>query len=433
MTAIGGSASLGRGLAPVVAAACLWFSAAAHGEEPDRKLEETEIGNERSSGAAATESEKQLRFELRQLQLMNERQRRLILEMEQRLERYGGAGAEQRRSVAGGEAAVGTEKKAEKTREAQRSLEDFLQEQHTVFTRRLTIEPSLTYTASDRKQIDLSGFLAVDAIFLGRLNVDEVDNRILTFDVTGRYTVTDNVQLFLRLPYIYRRSEFASAGVDFSTASSSDVTLDNEGMGDVEFGAAFRVRRETARVPDIVLNLRGRAPTGSDPFGIKTITPDPNNSNLRVPERLATGTGVWAASLGVSLVKTLDPAILFGGVEYMYQFEEELDDVSTTPGVKRAGEVRLGDAVQFNMGTAFALNEIMSLSFSFTNRLLDDSKIRTGREWVEIPGSSANVATFNVGATFAISDRYSFAANLASGLTREASDFSLSLRLPMVL
>lgn len=401
--------------------------------ESDNAATVEEMNASVDSVSDRTRHEKQLNFELKQLELMNERQQKLIQEMQLKLKHFKSQQYQTDTADVAAQSKMAIEKEADRQRESQRSLDDFLQEQHAVFTRRLTIEPAITYTGSDRKQISLSGFLAVDAIFLGRLDVDEVDNRVVTFDITSRYTLTDAIQLYLRVPYVYRETEFASAGVNFSSASASDVELDESALGDIAFGAYFRAKEETDRLPDIVINLGARAPTGKDPFAIKVITPDPNNTNLRVPERLATGSGVWAASLGVSMVKTLDPAIVFGGLEYTYQFEEELSDISTTPGSKTRGEVRLGDSIQMNLGTAFALNRIMSLSFSFSNQLLDDTRIRIGRDWVYIPGSSANIATFNIGTTFNIAENRSIAVNLASGLTREASDFTLSLRMPFVI
>lgn len=378
--------------------------------------------------------EKQLQFDLKQLELMNERQQRMIKSMHLRLEKYkaqaGNTGAVTAASDSSSD--IGSEKREEK--DGQSSLESLLQEQHAVFSRRWVIEPGITYSGSDRKQISLNGFLAVDAIFLGRLDVDEVDNRVITLDVSTRYTVSDAVQLYLKVPYVYRRAEYASAGVEFSSASSSEAQLDDKALGDISFGAFFRLATETATTPDVVLNLGARAPTGTDPFGIKVISPDPNNTNLRVPGELPTGSGVWAGTLGLSMVKTLDPAIVFGGIEYTYQFDERFDDISTAPDNETPGEVQLGSSLQLNLGTAFALNELMSLNFSFTNQLLNDSRIKSGGgSWASIPGSSANIATFNIGSTFNISKQRSLSVTLATGLTREASDFGLNFRMPFVI
>ncbi len=77
-----------------------------------------------------------------------------------------------------------------------------MQEEHRLFDRRLTVEVGVTYSHSDRQQFNLSGFLALDSIFLGQINVDEVKADIFTFDLTGRYGLTDRLQLDLNLPFL---------------------------------------------------------------------------------------------------------------------------------------------------------------------------------------------------------------------------------------
>ncbi len=381
-------------------------------------------------------TERQLRFELNQLKLMNERQQKLIDQLEGRLQRLAAEreGNGTASTVTGDNRQVGVDKReqAVKAREASRSLEDFLQEEHAVFTRRFTLEPSFTYSASDRKQLALSGFLALDAIFLGRLNVDEVDNRIFTFDLTGRYSLTDRLQFFARVPWVYRETEYSTIGLDFSTGESSAFEVNKDGLGDVEFGAQYRLKREGIYWPDLVLSVRGKAPTGTDPYGIKNFQPDPDNTNLRIPEELATGSGLWSGTVGLSFVKTADPAIWFGSTEYTRQFPEDFSDISSSPNAFQPGEVKLGDSWQFSLGTAFALNDNMSMSFSFNNRIVQDSEFKTAATagWDTIDGSSANVATFNIGTTLGITRRFSVALNLAMGLSEDASDYSFSVRLP---
>lgn len=50
------------------------------------------------------------------------------------------------------------------------SVENVFREEHALFSDRLTIEPGINYSYSDRSQLALRGFLALDAIFLGEIN-----------------------------------------------------------------------------------------------------------------------------------------------------------------------------------------------------------------------------------------------------------------------
>ena len=134
---------------------------------------------------------------------------------------------------------------------------------------------------------------------------------------------------------------------------------------------------------------------------------------------------------GVSLVKTVDPAVLFGNLSYTYNFEEKFRDLSANQGTQLGGRVRLGNWWQFGMGLAFALNERMSLSMSYSQLISHSSRIRQdGGDWYTVVGSDANAAYFNLGMTFAASDKLAVVPNLSIGLTPDAPDFSFSLKFP---
>src|SRR5690606_41891837 len=70
---------------------------------------------------------------------------------------------------------------------AMRSVQDVKQQQQALFNRRLTFENSLTYNRYDRKQLTLTGFLALDAIFLGNIAIENVESDTLTWNSALRY------------------------------------------------------------------------------------------------------------------------------------------------------------------------------------------------------------------------------------------------------
>jgi hypothetical protein len=68
---------------------------------------------------------------------------------------------------------------------------------------------------------------------------------------------------------------------------------------------------------------------------------------------------------------------------------------------------------------------------SFTQRFLQRTKLRReGEEWRDVVGSQANVGVLNIGATFSMSEQLSLIANLGAGLTDDAPDMTVSLRVP---
>ena len=311
------------------------------------------------------------------------------------------------------------------------SVEDVYQQASGFFgTGAFSLESGITYTHYDSNQLALNGFLALDSIFLGNINIDEISSDSYTIDTTGRYN-HDRWQYSLNVPINYRESTYSSAGAGGSTSSYSEQTVTGDPrIGDISFGVAYKFLDEAPGVPDGVFSFDVRAPTGKDPYGIKLVQ-DPNNNNLAAPEDLPTGNGVWGVTPGISLVKTYDPAILFGNFGYTYNFEDSFDDISAQQGVKVPGKVNLGNTFNFGLGVAFALNEKMSLAMSFSELISQKSKVKPdGGDWQSVDNSNYNAAYYNIGMTFAPTPQLSIVPNLAIGLTPDAPDFSFSLKVP---
>lgn len=322
--------------------------------------------------------------------------------------------------------AAGNDDNAVKSPAHSRVVQTVVEAEHASFDRKLTVEAGMSYSRSDRKQLVLSGFLALDAIFLGRIQVDEVAADIFTFDVSTRYSLTPSLQLSATVPFLYRNTTYTksatSGGVTETT--QADVTMNGD-LGDISFGASYRLLPETADFPDVVLSFQAKAPTGSHPYGIGTRSISLAQGNVMVvPEKLPSGNGLWALSTGLSFLRTADPVVLFGSLMYVHNFARTFEDVAGQP------EIDLGDAFQYSLGMAIALNERTSMSLSYSQRLSQAARQKVGGIWVESIGSDANAASLNFGATYALSDRLSLVANIGAGLTPDAPDLTVSLRLP---
>jgi hypothetical protein len=296
---------------------------------------------------------------------------------------------------------------------------------------KFSVETGLTYTHYDTRALVLNGFLALDSIFLGEINLDRIKADNWTLDLTARYNLDQRWQFDINVPVVYRQSTYSSGGAGGAGPVTSDATVTRDpAIGDVNVGVAYKFLDESENLPDAVFTLRLKAPTGDEPYGIKLVN-DPNNDNLSVPEDLPTGNGVWALTPGISLVKTYDPAVLFGSLSYTYNMEESFGDISPTINTKVPGDVKLGNSWQIGAGIAFALNEKMSMSFSFTDQFASKSKIKPdGGDWQSITNSDYNSANFNIGMTLAATDNLTIVPNLSIGLTEDSPDFSFSLKFP---
>lgn len=331
--------------------------------------------------------------------------------------------------VAGG-ALQDDEGPVQKTPDPTEAVQDIVQQQQGTQRSRLGAEISVGYSHFGDARINLDGFLALDAIFLGTISIDEVDADIFTSEATLRYGLTDRLFVDGSVPFLYRTSTFRSGGAGGAANAPVEVTRKDGGLGDVSVGASYQLFSETATMPNVVVSGRAKFPTGQEPYGIDFIEVEGSEGNLQVPQALATGSGVYGASLGVSALKTLDPMVVFGSVNYFYNFERNFGDIDENPG-DQPGRVDIGNALQFGAGLAFALNEKSSISMSYSQRLVERSRLRLeGQDWQRVVGSQANVALVNLGATFSIGQAMSLITTVGIGLTNDSPDMVVGVRVP---
>ncbi|GAB3511360.1 transporter family protein [Pseudoxanthomonas daejeonensis] len=318
-----------------------------------------------------------------------------------------------------------------------RSVADVKQATRTLFDQRLVIENGLTYNRYDRKQLTLNGFLALDAIFLGNIAVENVESDTLNYNLAARWGVSPNLTLNLDVPYIARKTVYQKGGAGGAAASIAQEETTGNGLGDITASANYRLLAEQGSRPETVLNFGVTMPTGQEPYGIPwTVLERDDDDFIRfaVPDEQPTGNGAWQASIGVSAVKTSDPAILFGNIGYTYSFTTSFDDIDNNPDTVNPGDVRLGDSFYFGGGVAFAFNERTSFSMSLSNRLSARAQTRgEGTPWNKVIGSDANSAMFNLGVTYALNPNATMVGLLGIGLTPDAPDFSLGFRVPYSL
>ena len=310
------------------------------------------------------------------------------------------------------------------------AAEAVTQQQQGIFGNRVSFEVGFGYSHFDQARINLSGFLALDAIFLGRISIDDTEGDVTTLDFVARYRPTPRLQFDVGVPVMARVSTYRSGGAGSSASGLIEATRRTIGLADMSFGMSYRAFTETINRPDIVVSARVKAPTGEHPYGVPLVEIPGSSGNLSIPESLGTGSGTWGASIGFSALKTVDPLIMFGSFSFFRNFDQGFDDISEGPGLQ-PGNVKPGDSFQYGAGVAFAVNERASLSFSFSQRFVESTSLKfRGGDFTPIVGSHANVASLNIGSTFAFSQRASVIVNVGAGLTRDTPDFSLATRVP---
>ncbi|CAG4890932.1 DUF4813 domain-containing protein [Paraburkholderia gardini] len=332
---------------------------------------------------------------------------------------------------AGTDGTVGqTQKAAEPVRT--QAEEAVVQREHApLFDHKLTLDWGISDTYYDRRQLQLSGFLALDAIFLGNINLGQTKSHQVMADLDTRYGLTDRMSVDVDVPYIYRHSDFIVGGAGGAANSLSDASVNSSAIGDVNFGIYYQFLKETNNLPDVVGSLRVKAPTGTSPFGIKVVQLTPDNTNLVAPSKLPTGTGFWNITAGMSVLKTYDPVVLFGSVSYTYNIARSFADISSVAGQTQPATVKLGDIVQFGGGVALAFSDKDSASISYTMAIEPSSKTKSpGGGYVSVPGSETTASVLNFGLNHVVNKHLTINGVVSVGLTPDAPNFVVGMRFP---
>ncbi|WP_296246015.1 transporter [uncultured Stenotrophomonas sp.] len=337
-----------------------------------------------------------------------------------------------------GEGYASSAAEAQQAKEAaRRSVDDVKQQQSALFNQKLTLENSITYARYDRKQLTLNGFLALDAIFLGNIAIENVESDSLTYNFAARWGLNPRLTLNLDVPYIARKTIYQKGGAGGSAAAIAQEETHGTGIGDVTVSANYKLFGERGWRPETVLTGGITAPTGREPYGLdwKVIERDDDDFiRFAVPSKQPTGNGLWQANIGLSAVKSADPAILFGNIGYVRSFKRSFDDIDANPDTVNPGEVTLGDSYYFGAGVAFAFNERTSLSISFSDRMSARASTRyKNGKWMKVIGSDGNAGTLNLGVTYALTSKATFVSMLGIGLTPDAPDFTLAFKVPYML
>ena len=325
---------------------------------------------------------------------------------------------------------VGQARRAEDEQRREQDKALVVREHAPLFERKFTLDSGFTWSYYDRRQLTLSGFLALDAIFLGTINLDQSKATLETFDVTARYGLTDRFSIEASLPYVFRDTRFVSGGAGGASSSLSEVTVRSQGIGDVTLAAYYQIAKETARWPDVVASVRIKAPTGRDPFGLKLIQAEGDNSNLNVPAELPTGSGIWSVTGNVSFLRTYDPVILFGNLGYTWNRAQDFDDISPVLNAVAPARVSLGQVFELSGGVAIALNDRAAVSLSVATAMQAATHTRAPGQDGEsrVPGSSSNSTALNVGASYVLPSGWTFSGQLAAGLTPDSPNYVLAVR-----
>ncbi|RJQ51904.1 MAG: hypothetical protein C4526_09085 [Nitrospiraceae bacterium] len=277
---------------------------------------------------------------------------------------------------------------------------------------KLLLVPELTYAHISANRLEITGFTVLPAIIIGVIQVEKIKRDVFIPSVTLKYGISDRAQFDLRIPYFIRKDEFITGAGPAMEKNTTDETA----FGDIEGLLSLHAVREKESVPDVVATVKVKSRTGKAPYGLATKTIQ--SGAAQIPTELSTGSGHWAVEPGISLLKTVDPAVLFGSVSYFRHMKRSINGV---------GVVDPGDSVNYTLGMGYALNDRITLGTAFEQNFFSSAVI-DGVKQVE---TDITVANLLFGVSYYMSGKKSLSFTLSIGLTPESPDLQVSLKMPV--
>lgn len=212
-----------------------------------------------------------------------------------------------------------------------------------------------------------------------------------------RYGLFPGVEISASVPYYwsYRSTEFAPG-----TFEKNKIT----DWGDVGGQITATLFKETIDLPGLFAYASFTAPTGPDPYWI-----EPGQRPFAQPVNplwLTQSAGHWSYTVGGTLVKTLEPIIVFGGLSY----------TRYVPEVYAGSKMQPGDRVGWSAGVGLAVSERTMLGTALTGTFVKDFVMDGTRRF----GNAAETVNVAMSLTQRIAPGFFVEPSVTIGLTNDA-------------
>lgn len=281
------------------------------------------------------------------------------------------------------------------------------------------LDLSLAYAHLSENKIFIEGFALLPVLVIGEITVEEIKQDIFIGSITPRYGITDRIQLEVTAPFRFHYESFFRPGVQIGKVEESNTDY---GLGDIQANLLLHLLQETATIPHVIFGLTFKTRSGQSIFEI-----DPRKGEIPL------GTGYYAMRGILSFIKTADPAVVFLNIGYTHPFarEDQIWLAQQDPDTKEIfftkHRIRFepGKTFEGGFGVAYALSYKLALNTQYQHSITLSSE----RNSVRIPGSSINSAYIRFGGIWAWSDKTYLDLSTSIGVTTDAPDTVIELRI----
>lgn len=279
---------------------------------------------------------------------------------------------------------------------------------------RVVFEPSLQYSRTSALRVSVEGFTVVPAINVGLFDISEIDRDIVTTAMTGRFGLTDHLEIEAYVPFLWRNDSTIGRPIGIGTATDVLSDVDGYGLGDIELAAHYQINNGQNGWPYFIGNLRFKSITGEGPFDV------PTDAATGLQLEAPTGSGFYAIQPSLTMLYPTDPAVFFSNLGYVYNIEKDVGG--------SYGTIDPGDSINASFGMGFSINDKTSFSLGYSHSVVSKTK-QNGSVYAN--SSILQVGSTTFGYSYQVNDRVGLNFNVATGVTDDAPDMQATLRIPI--
>ncbi len=290
-------------------------------------------------------------------------------------------------------------------------------------------EPALSYSFSSSDRVNIVGYSILPALVIGLIDVRTVSRSTWIATLGGRYGLTPRLEIEAKIPYLYRSDDTLSRPLALSPSASDRVFMaDGKGLGDIELAARYQLNVPKGDDPFYVAGLRFKTRTGTDPFEVDYATGSTATTYGSLQTQLPTGSGFYSLQSSLSAVLPSDPAVFFGGINYLFNMKRNINKTVGGATGTYIGEIDPGDSVGINFGMGLSLNEKSAFSLGYEHTWIGKNKA----DGVTPPTAvTTQLASWLLGYSYRLNKTTNLNVSLAAGLTSDTPNTQVTVRLPI--
>ena len=263
-----------------------------------------------------------------------------------------------------------------------------------------------------------AGIELVPGLQIGSIQASTADRNTTIDALTIWHGFTGRLEGELMIPAMIRTDSIHLSQVRDGTVTEG-FDLHQTGIGDIEGALRWQINAPlNPEAPIIIAGLRVKSDTGKSPFSI-------TYDEFGIAHGLATGSGFWGVQPGITVLLPSDPAVIYGGVSYLYQFPR---NINRNVGGTLIGHVHPGGAITANVGFGFAINPRFSFSLGYSHTYILPTRTELNGSFQD--SSTLQVGTLDLGMSYRLNRHQLVTLAFQFGVTHDAPGVSLTLRLP---